>query len=125
MSMSDFLPPARARTAFSDVSRPADAELRRLWNTNSSALLLYQGEADEALDILEPMSRRSLPQNHRLRVEALRADAWIQKQEPARVYHRKARFEELGYPCKLSLNFDINRDCYTSTDYTLGAGMKV
>ncbi len=75
---------ARARTEFSDVSRPNDAELRRLWNTNSAALLLYQGEADEALDILEPMSRRSLARKHRLRVEALRADAWIQKQEPAR-----------------------------------------
>ncbi len=75
---------SRARTAFSDVSRPGDAELRRLWNTNSAALLLYQGEADEALDILEPMSRRSLSQKHRLRVEALRADAWIQNQEPAR-----------------------------------------
>jgi outer membrane PBP1 activator LpoA protein len=75
---------ARARTEFSDVSRPGDAELRRLWNTNSAALLLYQGEADEALDILEPMSRRSLARKHRLRVEALRADAWIQKQEPAR-----------------------------------------
>jgi len=74
----------RARTEFSDVSQPNDAELRRLWNTNSAALLLYQGEADEALDILEPMSRRSLARKYRLRVEALRADAWIQKQEPAR-----------------------------------------
>jgi outer membrane PBP1 activator LpoA protein len=74
----------RARSEFSGVSRPGDAELRRLWNTNSAALLLYQGEADEALDILEPMSRRSLARNRRLRVEALRADAWIQKQEPAR-----------------------------------------
>jgi hypothetical protein len=75
---------ARARTEFADVSRPGDAELRRLWNTNNAALLLYQGKADEALDILEPMSRRSLARKHRLRVEALRADAWIQKQEPAR-----------------------------------------
>ena len=74
----------RARAEFSDVSRPNDAELRRLWNTNSAALLLYQGEADKALDILEPMSRRSLTRKYRLRVEALRADAWIQKQEPAR-----------------------------------------
>ena len=75
---------ARARTEFAGVSRPGDAELRRLWNTNNAALLLYQGKADEALDILEPMSRRSLARKHRLRVEALRADAWIQKQEPAR-----------------------------------------
>ena len=74
----------RARTEFAGVSRPGDAELRRLWNTNSAALRLYKGEADEALDILEPMSRRSLSREQRLRVEALRADAWIQKQEPAR-----------------------------------------
>jgi len=33
---------------------------------------------------LEPMSRRSLSDRDRLRVEALRADAWIQKQDPER-----------------------------------------
>ena len=40
------------------------------------------------------------------------------------LYHRKARFEELGYPCKLSLDFDLTRDRYVSTDYTSGAGVK-
>ncbi len=75
---------ARARTAMQGVSRPMSADLARLWNTNSAGLLLYAGEADKALEILEPMSRQPLPERDRLRVEALRADAWIQKGDPVR-----------------------------------------
>lgn len=41
----------------------------------------------------------------------------------ATLYHRKARFEELGYPCKLSMNFDISRGRYYSTDYQSQAGL--
>ena len=74
----------RARTAFRGVARPAGGDLAALWNTNRAALHLYNGEADEALQLLEPMSRQPLSQRDRLRVEALRADAWIQKQDPAR-----------------------------------------
>ena len=74
----------RARGAFRSVQRPAAGDARYLWDTNSAALALYSGEADQALDILESMSRQSLPERHRLRVEALRADAWIQKGDPAR-----------------------------------------
>lgn len=75
----------RARSAFADVARPAnDGALAALWSTNSVALALYRGEADAALNILEPLSRRPLSQRDRLRVDALRADAWIQKQDPAR-----------------------------------------
>ncbi len=74
----------RARSAFRGVPQPATTELRYLWNTNRAALALYAGEADEALEILESMSRQSLPERDRLRVEALRADAWIQKGDPAR-----------------------------------------
>lgn len=74
----------RARSAFRGVARPASGESRYLWETNSAALALYAGEADQALNILESMSRQSLPERHRLRVEALRADAWIQKGDPAR-----------------------------------------
>lgn len=33
------------------------------------------------------------------------------------LFHRKARFDELGYPCKLSMNFDLARYRYVSTDY--------
>ncbi len=74
----------RARNAFRSVAQPSAGDLRWLWNTNRAALHLYAGEADEALQILETMSRQSLPLRHRLRVEALRADAWIQKGDPAR-----------------------------------------
>lgn len=74
----------RATSALRSVPRPSDNELRQLWDTNSAALLLYAGNADAALDILEPMSRESLTQRSRLRVEALRADAWFQKHDPLR-----------------------------------------
>jgi outer membrane PBP1 activator LpoA protein len=75
---------ARARNAFRTISKPSRSDLRWLWSTNSAALFLYAGEADAALDILEAMSRESLTEQRRLRVEALRADAWIQKGDPAR-----------------------------------------
>lgn len=74
----------RARSAFRGLPRPAAGEARNLWDTNSAALSLYDGEADRALEILEVMSRQPLSERHRLRVEALRADAWIQKGDPAR-----------------------------------------
>ncbi|MDJ0904386.1 MAG: penicillin-binding protein activator [Woeseiaceae bacterium] len=74
----------RARNAFGSVPRPATGEARYLWDSNSATLALYAGEADQALDILEAMSRQPLSERQRLRVEALRADAWIQKGDPAR-----------------------------------------
>lgn len=74
----------RAERSFSKVQAPATGQLLPLWTTNSAALSLYHGEPDAALSLLEPMSRQPLPLRDRLRVEALRADAWIQKQDPAR-----------------------------------------
>jgi outer membrane PBP1 activator LpoA protein len=74
----------RARSAFSGVEQPSSGGLLPLWNTNRAALYLYNGDADAALALLEPMSRQSLSRRDRLRVDALRADAWIQKQDPAR-----------------------------------------
>ena len=74
----------RARNSFRKVPKQSVASLRWLWDTNAAALLLYAGKPDDALSILQPMSRESLTQNRRLRVEALRADAWIQKRDPAR-----------------------------------------
>ena len=74
----------RARRALSSVQKPSSGALLPLWNTNSAALALYRGDADSALELLEPMSRQPLTLRDRLRVEALRADAWIQKQDPAR-----------------------------------------
>ena len=75
---------SRAERSFSTVQEPGAGPLLTLWRTNSAALSLYHGEPDAALALLEPMSRQSLPLPDRLRVEALRADAWIQKQDPAR-----------------------------------------
>ncbi len=35
----------------------------------------------------------------------------------ATLYQRKARFEELGYPCKLEMNFKLEQGRYVSADY--------
>lgn len=35
----------------------------------------------------------------------------------ASLYHKKARFEELGYPCKLQMNFKLETGRYISLDY--------
>jgi outer membrane PBP1 activator LpoA protein len=74
----------RARSAFLGVERPRTEPLAWLWKTNQATLFLYRGRADDALDLLEPLSQRSLPLRYRLRVDVLRADAWIQQQNPAR-----------------------------------------
>ncbi len=74
----------RARNAFGSVPRPTVGELVPIWNTNAAALFLYEGDADAALNLLEPMSRQPLSTRDRLRVDALRADAWIQKRDPVR-----------------------------------------
>jgi twinkle protein len=39
----------------------------------------------------------------------------------ADLLHRKARFEELGYPCRLAMNYDIKSGLYRSEDYKTGA----
>lgn len=76
--------PARARNAFRDVARPVGGEPLWRWDSTRAAMLLYDGEAEQARDTLEALSRQSLPPDLRLRVEALRADAWFQLQEPTR-----------------------------------------
>jgi len=84
---------SRARRAVSSVQRPSTGALLAIWNTNTAALFLYRGDADAALAMLEPMSRQALSLRDRLRVEALRADAWIQKQDPARAVELMSRRE--------------------------------
>ena len=74
----------RAKNAFRGVLRPAGGELSWLWHSNSAALLLHDGDAERARDILESLSRQSLPPSQRLRVEALRADTWFQLGDPTR-----------------------------------------
>jgi outer membrane PBP1 activator LpoA protein len=86
---------ARAKNAFSTVSRPSDNETRHLWQSTSATLLLYEGDADAALEILEGMSREPLSRNRRLRVDSLRADAWIQKDDPARAVELMTQRESM------------------------------
>ena len=74
----------RARNALRSIPIPAEGELLWLWSTGAAALRLWEGQPDRALDLLEPLSRQPLPQEHRARVEALRADAWFQKGQPVR-----------------------------------------
>ncbi|GEO17104.1 hypothetical protein [Microvirga aerophila] len=41
----------------------------------------------------------------------------------AEFFHRKLRFEELGYPCKLKMTFELNTGRYRSANYTSYAGL--
>jgi len=75
---------ARARNAFAEVTPPTGGRILPLWNSTRAAFHLYNGQADEALALLEPMTTQPLTLRDRLRIEALRADAWIQKQDPTR-----------------------------------------
>jgi outer membrane PBP1 activator LpoA protein len=74
----------RARNTFRGVARPMQGALVAIWTTNRATFHLYDGEADAALDLLEPLSREPLSRRDRLQLQALRADAWIQKQDPVR-----------------------------------------
>ncbi|MEX0976770.1 MAG: penicillin-binding protein activator [Woeseia sp.] len=74
----------RARNAMRDVSTPDGGERLWLWHSNLAALALWDGNPDEALKNLETLGRETLPSVFRSRVEALRADAWFQKDDPAR-----------------------------------------
>lgn len=74
----------RARNALSAIETPAGGELLWLWSADAAALALWEGRPDRALSLLEPLSRQPLPVPNRLRVEALRADAWFQKDDPIR-----------------------------------------
>lgn len=86
---------SRARTAFSSVAQPVDAQTRHLWQSCSATLQLYAGDADGALATLEALSREPLTRNRRLRVDALRADAWIQKDDPARAVELMTQRESM------------------------------
>jgi len=74
----------RARNALRSVPMPANGELLWLWSVDAAALALWEGNPDEALSLLEPLSQQALPGDYRSRVEALRADAWFQKDDPLR-----------------------------------------
>lgn len=48
-------------------------------------------------------------------------DGAVRKTE-AELHHKKARFEELGFPCVLDLDFQVDKGKYVSTDYKMGGG---
>jgi outer membrane PBP1 activator LpoA protein len=73
----------RARSALLEVQRPVAGELQWLWSADTAALALWDGQPDSAMDLLEPMSGLALPTEYRVRIEALRADAWFQKRDPS------------------------------------------
>ena len=58
----------RAQNAFRGVAQPQSGELLWRWNSTSAAMLLYEGEAERARDLLESLSRQSLPPELRLQV---------------------------------------------------------
>ena len=74
----------RARSAMQGMPMPGAGQSLWLWRSNAAALALWEGQPDEALEHLDALSREGLPREYRARVEALRADAWFQKGEPAR-----------------------------------------
>ena len=74
----------RARNALRGVPTPASGPLLWLWSADAAALALWEGQPDRALALLEPLARQPLADRDRLRVEALRADAWYQKNDPVR-----------------------------------------
>ncbi|MAD91998.1 MAG: hypothetical protein CMQ54_04630 [Gammaproteobacteria bacterium] len=75
---------SKAEQANINIQPLSNSSLTFISETNSAAFNLYRGNAEKALEILNPMSEKTLPLRDRLRVEMLRADAWIQKKNPAR-----------------------------------------
>jgi len=74
----------RAKNAYRGIARPPGGELLWLWESNAAALMLYDGDAERARQTLEALSLESLSPSLRLRVQALRADAWFQLRDPTR-----------------------------------------
>ena len=68
----------RARSSLRSVSDPPAGELDWMWGASAATLMLADGEAQRASDMLERLSRESLTPALRLRVQALRADAYFQ-----------------------------------------------
>ncbi len=85
---------ARARNAMRDVTTSLGRELSALWTTNNAAIDLLGGRPDQALKALDTLSAQPLGLETRLRVEALRADAWFQKDEPMRAVQMYTQREQ-------------------------------
>jgi twinkle protein len=46
-----------------------------------------------------------------------------QRKTEAQFYHRKARFDALGYQCQLKMDFDLTTGRYRSADYNGALGV--
>ena len=68
----------RARNALSQIQRPSSGELLWLWTADASALLLWEGNPNGALSLLEPLEKETLPPKYRNRLDLLLADSWFQ-----------------------------------------------
>lgn len=86
---------ARARNALNSVAQPVSEALTPLASIVQSGILVMDGRADDALAILEPLSRNPLNVEDRLRVDAARADAWLALEEPARAIELMTQREAL------------------------------
>ncbi len=84
---------ARAVNAMRAVPVAPSADLEALWTVNTAALLIADDRVDDAIALLEPLSRSPLSQSDRSRVDAARADAWIAKEEPERAVQLMAQRE--------------------------------
>src|SRR5690606_20177948 len=83
--------------------------------TNAAARALGEGKPDDALRVLEPLSRQALPPRDRSRVEGVRAEGWFQKSEPVRAV-------EL---CRQRENWLDDRGWIEADRRRLGAGLLV
>ena len=68
----------RARNALNQIQRPSSGELLWLWTADASALLLWEGNPNGALSLLEPLEKETLPPKYRNRLDLLLADSWFQ-----------------------------------------------
>ncbi len=84
---------ARAANAMRAVPVAPSAGLEVLWTVNTAALLLADDRVEDAIALLEPLSRSPMSQADRSRVDATRADAWIAKEEPERAVQLMAQRE--------------------------------
>lgn len=74
----------RAQNAFRRISKPTGGDALRIWQMDQAALYLIATRPEDALLILEPMSKEGLSLKFRSRVDALRADAQFQRRDPVR-----------------------------------------
>lgn len=74
----------RAIAAMDALALPVSDNLYPLYATNLAGLKLLEDDAAAAAALLEPLSRRPLRIEDRLRVDAARANTWLKMEQPSR-----------------------------------------